>query len=1247
MATNSTTYVAKHPFQGNPAQSQLTFPKGAAIAARTGQEGKAWWWGSYQGREGWFPPAYVSPVSPAAAPPAAAPSTQQRMQQATFTSSAQVKAQQQRQQMNMTQQMTQQMPQQQQQQQFVAGGPAGANMFSPTASAGFGQPAVQQQAQGFGAMSAAGIDPFAGLNSAPAPMPAPTSAGGGAGAGTVGGGVAQSMMFPSANGMPNQPTQAANPLAASMPKISGGGAGGGSGSAGASAGTNSSSVRVADAFAGMSVSSPTPASATSPPPASMKTNPFQSKSILQQQQTPPRQQQQQQKTPVQQHPATSTMTPTPTPPASGGGYRSSPPASGNASATTAASAAAATSSAMQADKTQKQMVEEQKRAKAERQQKEAESRKAREAAEKAQREEMMRQKKQKAFKDQARMASSQGVGSSGAKFDNAAMTAVGAGTTNLSANSPGFFNPYDFLAGSDSKEPTRKFNPIYRVQPFWALMKLDRYIRRSPPPKEAMETPARYEQLAKALSFICHIVQENHKLAPKGREPSLGFLRANQLGCEAGIKLISLLPHSAGASGKTLDGLFLNFINVFVSLIENIQPHQQIVLPGGWQQPDRTHICLYIIRNCGDDRFSFTVCNTGREGLEYHPCKFDQSSGKQERQLAMTIWDIPATRIRDSTFWVLLFRMQVYPHKRNNAEFLYTKLLPALNDRPLMANLELGPSEFHEPPDPIAAATFIDLARLALTSSPVPGSRPSKYASLLLMNAAVELSYQSIADARPSSLDPEDTRILKLTGRNLANHSSKVDPNTVPDGSLGVALSSTWDLLDRLLKKINFASSKPMDQFSHGLPSTAMTDSFSKGSVTSLKTDPGAAAYPFFGRLRRDDYDNVVKALMGDPRQDPILIPSVLTDEKLPAVATDYHTAASILLRVCNACSLLMQQRQLVKNAPAFVASAAQHALTFALPMPNLDQNQCFWRKAEMRRETQVNLLFLIRRLCTIYSAATACVQQSRGLVAIRTTAFGCAACIADAISRVKAVDDPSPFSLHYSGECEGPTQAFGIEAGSFESLAANLPIYDPHYTSLRFQCLDYMRGISVHKDGSDRPTIFNFDLDLKPMKGDIELMNQLSIQLALVRPYPPTQKAMLAHASALISGVNGAVIEVLPEFGYYRDIIFHFKHSVSGKSATPPNTPENYTWKPSEATLHWTTKPTSDQDTTPVYHVTAFRAHHQDFVDPEAIKKSSKSAFRSFLSFFGKSSAERTKLSCADPTNIVNTCAEKFQTSK
>ena len=97
--------------------------------------------------------------------------------------------------------------------------------------------------------------------------------------------------------------------------------------------------------------------------------------------------------------------------------------------------------------------------------------------------------------------------------------------------------------------------------------------------------------------------------------------------------------------------------------------------------------------------------------------------------------------------------------------------------------------------------------------------------------------------------------------------------------------------------------------------------------------------------------------------------------QNMPPIATDYVTATSSLQGIADACSLLLQQRRLFKNAPAFAASAAQYALTNILPMPHLDSAYCFWRKNDMRRETQVNLLFLIRRICRIYSAATICVQ--------------------------------------------------------------------------------------------------------------------------------------------------------------------------------------------------------------------------------------------------------------------------------
>jgi hypothetical protein len=605
------------------------------------------------------------------------------------------------------------------------------------------------------------------------------------------------------------------------------------------------------------------------------------------------------------------------------------------------------------------------------------------------------------------------------------------------------------------------------------------------------------------------------------------------------------------------------------------------------------------------------------------------------------------SRVCDSTFWTLLFRMQVYPSRKNNAAFLYTKMLPALNSRPLLSNLDQGPAEYLEVPDPISAQSYHPLALLALSSSPSIGSRPTKYAQLLVKNAAVQLAFSEIENFRASSMDPEDTRILKLTARNLANFGSTINPNTVGDGSLGATLSDTWDLLDKLLRKITFASSKAIDQSSHGLTSASMNDDFAQGRIVSMKTHAGSAAHPLFGRLRKDDYEQVVKNLMGDPKPDPILIPAVLTDEHLPPVAKDYHQASSYLQRIADACSLLLQQRRLIKNAPAFAASAAQHVLMVVLPMPNKDPKFCFWRRSEMRRETQMNLLFLIRRICRIYSAATACVQASRGLIAIRSTAFACAACIADAICRVVAHDDPSTFALHYSGLCEGPTEPFGIEAGTYDTLGSNLPIYDPAICSLRFQCLEYLRFLTLNKDGSRKRTVFNFDKSLSPMQDDLILVDQLSIQLALLRPFPRTEEALMNRSAQLISGANGSIIEVLPEFEYFRDIVFHFKHAVSGTSPTPENSDSQH-WLPSDATLHWQVRRQEKDIPILQYSVAAFQGHPQEFVpriaQQEEKSKSSGSYFLGFkVLWAAKTRIERSRLSSADPTTVVNSCGEKF----
>ena len=1209
------TYLAKHAFAGQAAQSQLTFPKGAVLTAKPGQEGSAWWWGSYNGREGWFPPAYVTPQAQPDLFAATLPSVntqqqsmQQRMQQTSFRSS--IQHQQQRPQ-------SQGLPNQafgmqpggfvpnQQQQSFMPTQTQGMQNFgvpplAQSLSASFSAPAPAPSVSGF---RLGADDPFAGLDSTPIPIPASQ--------------FSSSLPLPAVQTMAAGPqpvtpksnapmVQSIFPPVQAQPK-----------SIPSSANSDASAAMARLGIAAPQTARPAPkpfAASPTPPLSQGLASPA---------------------PPVAQRYAS------PTPPP----QTASQPARKN-SPTYPIPTSGATS-AVPVVNTKEDL----------------EARRVREQEE-ARLKEQMRKEKEELAK-QAAAATYTGIGASGVT-----LPAVGDDLGALSSvhMKSASFNPYDFLSGTDGVFPKRTFSPIYRVPPFWALMQLESYVRRFPISKEKLaDVAGMYAQLSKALSFICHVVVETDGLARSGRgrfglgkrdntgavDGPLSFLRMNHWACEACVKLISILPHSAGASGKQLDGLFLNFLNVFVSVIENLQANQQLVLPGGWQQTDYTHLCLYVVRNCGDGKFSFTVINTGTDGLEYHPSSFDSETGRQLKQLAMTIWNIPAQRLMDSTFWTLLFRMQVYPSKKNNAHFLYTKLLPALNSQPLLSNLDQGPHEFLEPPDEISALSFHPLARLALATTPAAGARPAKYSTLLVMNAAIDLAYATIENSPPSSMDPEDSRILKLAGRNLANYASTLDPLSVADGTLGASLSSTWDLLDKTLKKLSYSGAKPVDIYSHGLSATAQNDAFAKGTITSLRTDAGSVAHPLFGRLRTDNYAEVVRHLMGSPRPDPILIPAVLTDETLPPVATNFQEAASSLQRIADACSLLLQQRQQVKNAAAFAASATQYAMTHVLPMPHLDSTHCFWRKGEMRRETQVNLMFLIRRVCRIYSAATACVQQSRGLVAIRSTTFACAACIADAICRVKAVDDPSQFALHYSGLCEGPTDWYGIEAGAFDTLGANLPIYDPNMCSLRFQCLDYLRGLMLKPDGSYRNTIFNFDLSQSPMEGDIALINQLSIQLALPRPDASNHVQQFNHAAALIAGRNGAIIEVLPEFEYFRDIVFHFKHSVSGKAQTPPVDPKKKKpptpWTPSDAMLRWDLQRKDKEEPAFTYSVSAYRGTQQEFVDRVAITapKESASGFQGFLSLFNKTTEERARLSSADPANVVNSCGEKFRNSR
>jgi hypothetical protein len=143
------------------------------------------------------------------------------------------------------------------------------------------------------------------------------------------------------------------------------------------------------------------------------------------------------------------------------------------------------------------------------------------------------------------------------------------------------FNTIEFLVGTTGGLPNRRLSPIFRVTCFRSLMNLETYVRRFPLTKEKVEDRnTAYLQIAKSLSFMSHVItvceeattvgfgrfasfrKGTDSAADKTIVGSLAVLQFNHLAGEACTKRISLLPHSAVASGMALDGLFLNNRNV-------------------------------------------------------------------------------------------------------------------------------------------------------------------------------------------------------------------------------------------------------------------------------------------------------------------------------------------------------------------------------------------------------------------------------------------------------------------------------------------------------------------------------------------------------------------------------------------------------------------------------------------------------------------------------------------------------------
>jgi hypothetical protein len=241
-----------------------------------------------------------------------------------------------------------------------------------------------------------------------------------------------------------------------------------------------------------------------------------------------------------------------------------------------------------------------------------------------------------------------------------------------------------------------------------------------------------------------------------------------------------------------------------------------------------------------------------------------------------------------------------------------------------------------------------------------------------------------------------------------------------------------------------------------------------------------------------------VEGLIGDAFVQPILLPVQLTlvDEGV----RNFNDVGNAMRHCVHQCVLLGNQMHLLKNTYMFRVALIQHLFTRVIPIP-LPVNhperlkKCFWAAQPMRYETQADILRQLDLLLRHFGAAALSLKVTRSFDAVRILVLAIMATLADVIVRKTACDIPSLFSLHYSGDSEGPTKPFGFDMGHFAVEGEVLRLVNPELCTALTQVLDYHHQLA--KTIPAHHKVFGFERSMQFGEADEALMSQLCYNMA------------------------------------------------------------------------------------------------------------------------------------------------------
>ena len=254
---------------------------------------------------------------------------------------------------------------------------------------------------------------------------------------------------------------------------------------------------------------------------------------------------------------------------------------------------------------------------------------------------------------------------------------------------------------------------------------------------------------------------------------------------------------------------------------------------------------------------------TERWTTEYHVCRPAEGSGELEKTLSYTLCkdliplrfactrvadlksinvadDIPKERAIDGSVWFLLFRQMVYPDKHNGPAALYEQLLPYLNKRPLLHNMQdISGSSW----EPLPISSDRDTSRIAVVLEALrqvctfAGLTPH-YAHHCSTLVCWTLAQKVELDLRTASFLPtSDAKLVQFIGQGLAKLAARDSKS-----SLSPISASDCKSIARCVEALDSGAERH-------LPNTlppAIPDSLGEQLPATV------CNFPRFGRLRRD-----------------------------------------------------------------------------------------------------------------------------------------------------------------------------------------------------------------------------------------------------------------------------------------------------------------------------------------------------------------------------------------------------------